>query len=83
MLYPVPSDGSGFHLLFDAVEGTEGQALLSVIDMAGREVATAGFTVAEGEVRHEVEFTNALTTGMYLVRVNVNGAMLHSRLVVR
>lgn len=83
LLYPVPSDGSGFHLLFDAVEGTEGQALLSVIDMAGREVATAGFTVAEGEVRHEVEFTNALTTGMYLVRVNVNGAMLHSRLVVR
>jgi hypothetical protein len=83
VVYPVPSDGTGFQLLFDAIEGTEGQALLSVIDMAGREVATDAFAVTEGEVRHEVRLANTLTTGMYLVRLNVNGAMVHSRLVVR
>lgn len=83
LLYPVPSDGSGFQIIFDAMEGTEGQALLSVIDMSGREVATDAFAITEGEVRREVRFTSALTAGMYMVRVNLNGAMLQSRSVVR
>ncbi|MFZ1688945.1 MAG: T9SS type A sorting domain-containing protein [Flavobacteriales bacterium] len=83
LLWPVPNDGSGFHLLLDAEEGTNGPAVLTVIDMAGREVASDVFTIPEGEVPYEVRFAQPLNAGLYVVRVSIDGATMYSRLVIR
>ena len=68
VLYPNPNAGQGFTL---NVEGMDGDVVLNVTDATGKLVKTMRY-VAEGGFTAQVEFAQALASGLYQVEI-MNG----------
>lgn len=83
LLYPVPNDGVGVNMAFDANAAAEGSAQLTVLDMSGRVVDVEQLMITEGEQQVAVQFGSTLSQGFYLVQLNANGLLLTERMVVR
>jgi hypothetical protein len=73
VLYPNPNAGQGFTL---NVEGMDGDVVLNVTDATGKLVKTMRY-VAEGGFTAQVEFAQALASGLYQVEI-MNGTTRHT-----
>jgi hypothetical protein len=72
-LYPNPNAGQGFTL---NVEGMDGDVVLNVTDATGKLVKRLRY-VAEGGFTAQVEFAQALASGLYQVEI-LNGTSRHT-----
>ncbi|MEN9949187.1 MAG: hypothetical protein RL106_2010, partial [Bacteroidota bacterium] len=72
-LYPNPNAGQGFTL---NVEGMDGDVVLNVTDATGKLVKSLRY-VAEGGFTAQVEFAQALASGLYQVEI-LNGTSRHT-----
>ncbi len=72
-LYPNPNAGQGFTL---NVEGMDGDVVLNVTDGTGKLVKSLRY-VAEGGFTAQVEFAQALASGLYQVEI-LNGTSRHT-----
>ncbi|MEY3599232.1 MAG: hypothetical protein RL521_1654, partial [Bacteroidota bacterium] len=73
VLYPNPNAGQGFRL---NVEGMDGDVVVNVTDATGKLVKAMRY-VAEGGFTAEVEFAQALASGLYQVEI-MNGTSRHT-----
>jgi hypothetical protein len=73
VLYPNPNAGQGFTL---NVEGMDGDVVVNVTDATGKLVKAMRY-VADGGFTAEVEFAQALASGLYQVEI-MNGTSRHT-----
>lgn len=78
-IYPNPADG----LVNISLDMKNGETLTAdILDMTGRSVKSLGLNAAQGQSRHQLDFTG-LTKGVYLLRIQGGTGHLTSKVILK
>jgi hypothetical protein len=79
IIYPNPSQGS-FRFEYRGVES--GSATVQVINSMGQKIHEQMLEVVDGLLDTDINLNCQITSGIYIVRMLLNGSMHYSRMVV-
>jgi hypothetical protein len=83
LLYPNPNLGDEVHLMMDGLPGEEQRVEVDMFDALGRHVYNDVFENIGSSMNTELQIAAALTTGVYTVRVSVDGAVRNTWLMIQ
>jgi hypothetical protein len=78
-VYPNPNSGNQVRI--DLTDIGSGELSVKIMDGVGRIIYSKQFTV-EGSLSTQLDFTEKLTAGIYLVEFTINGETMNERMVV-
>jgi hypothetical protein len=78
-VYPNPNSGNQVRI--DLTDIGSGELSVKIMDGVGRMIYSKQFTV-EGSLSTQLDFTEKLTAGIYLVEFTINGETMNERMVV-
>ncbi len=83
LLYPNPNTGETVRLIMNDLVGYEQRVELDMFDALGRHVYSDAFVNTGSSMNTELQVGEALNTGVYTVRVSVDGAVRNARLIIQ
>ena len=82
-VFPNPSDGSDLNIQFRGFEGNE-ELQVTFVDSFGKSLLTLMLrTDVEGENLTAIKAPQNMASGIYIVRVNTEKGILHSKVIIR
>jgi hypothetical protein len=83
-VYPNPSAGEEVRITLSNIESIDQDIIIEVYDIAGRRIASRQLGNSGYEMQTVIRFDQRLSTGLYLVNVNINNeTQLTERLIVK
>jgi hypothetical protein len=81
LLYPNPATGGSFYWTMPVQE--QGTALLTLTDVSGKQVFARSYQLPANATAQRITLPQAVKTGMYFVKVEINGRTYHQKLVLK